>query len=594
MGSRRRSLIVLVLVLALMAGSAWVIADKPTQQGLDLQGGTELVYEARGTPAVPEPTGEDVDRAVELIRDRVDALGVSEPEIARIGQNQLSVGLPQVQNAQDAIDQVGDTSQLFFYDFEPNVISATPGGGEPRPFNRLIDAVREAQEQEPECFEKDGEPLCTSQEGFYYLFDESTLQPIGTDGEPVTDIPTRTSTPRGSARRACERDLFLSFPDEQQPPGTVVEKIPQGYVILREEETPDNPDTDVDESETTPRGWFLLRDRPELTGDQIRNPEQQTDPTTGELAVTFDFTDEGQDAFQEVTRRIAQRGAAKPEAIQATTPEQAAAISDSFAVVLDGEIVSRPIINFRENPDGISGSTGAQISGSFTLQEAQDLAEFLRIGALPVDLTLLSQSTVSATLGQEALDGAILAGLAGPRAGDPLPARLLPVPGLRRGARAVRLRALLPGADQADPDHADAAGDRGTDPHDRRRGRLEHRDLRADQGGDPPRALDAVGDHAGLPQGHRDDHRRERDHPDHGVRPVRPRDAPASRGSRSPSASARSSRCSPPCCSRRRCWRCSGARTSCARRASSALASATPSGSSTSPGCRSTSSRPPA
>ena len=215
----------------------------------------------------------------------------------------------------------------------------------------------------------------------------------------------------GPAR--VKRDLFLSFPNEQQPPGTVVEQIPQGYVILREEETPDNPDTDVDESETTPRGWFLLRDRPELTGDEIRNPEQQTDPTTGELAVTFDFTDEGQDAFQEVTRRIAQRGAAKPEAIQATTPEQAAAISDSFAVVLDGEIVSRPIINFRENPDGISGSTGAQISGNFTLQEAQDLAEFLRIGALPVELTLISQSTVSATLGQEALDGAILAGLAG-------------------------------------------------------------------------------------------------------------------------------------------------------------------------------------
>ena len=413
MGSRRRSLIVLVLVLALMAGSAWVIADKPTRQGLDLQGGTELVYEARGTPAVPNPTGEDVDRAVELIRERVDSLGVSEPEIARIGELQISVGLPQVQNAQDAIDQVGDTSQLFFYDFEPNVISATPGGGEPRPFNRLIDAVREAQKQEPECAAPDGEPLCTSQDGYYYLFDESTLQPIGTDGQPVTDVTDPDVDASGVGPARVKRDLFLSFPNEQQPPGTVVEQIPQGYVILREEETPDNPDTDVDESAATPRGWFLLRDRPELTGDQIRNPEQQTDPTTGELAVTFDFTDEGQDAFQEVTRRIAQRGAAKPEAIQATTPEQAAAISDSFAVVLDGEIVSRPIINFRENPDGISGSTGAQISGSFTLQEAQDLAEFLRIGALPVELTLLSQSTVSATLGQEALDGAILAGLAG-------------------------------------------------------------------------------------------------------------------------------------------------------------------------------------
>src|SRR5919106_6875200 len=117
MGRRRRSLIVLGLVLVLMAASAWVITDKPTQQGLDLEGGTELVYEARGTPQVPQPTGEDVDRAIDIIRDRVDTLGVAEPEISRIGETQVSVGLPQVQNAQDAIDQVGDTSQLLFYDF---------------------------------------------------------------------------------------------------------------------------------------------------------------------------------------------------------------------------------------------------------------------------------------------------------------------------------------------------------------------------------------------------------------------------------------------------------------------------------------------
>jgi SecD/SecF fusion protein len=407
-GSRRRSLIVLVLVLVLMGLSAWVIQDKGTQQGLDLRGGTELVYQARGTPAVPNPTSDDVDRAIDLIRDRVDSLGVSEPEIARIGEDQISVGLPEVQNAEDAIEQVGETSQLLFYDFEPNVIPQDPNAAdaEERPFNRLIDAVRRAQELEPECFEKDGEPLCTSSDGYYYLFDENTLQPIAADGQPVTDGGS------GVGPTKVEKDLFLSF-DGEQPPGTIVEHIPEGYVILREEETPDDPDTEANETETAPRGWFLMRDRPELSGDDIRNPEQQFDPTTNQPNVTFDFTDEGQDAFKEVTQRIAQRGQEKPEALGVTNAADASAISDSFAVVLDGEIVSRPIINFIENPDGISGQTGAQISGNFTVQEAQDLAEFLRIGALPVDLALLSQSTVSATLGQEALDGAILAGLAG-------------------------------------------------------------------------------------------------------------------------------------------------------------------------------------
>ena len=408
MANRRRNVIVLGLVVVLMALSAWTIVEKPTRQGLDLQGGTELVYLARETPANPTIEPEDMDRAIDIIRDRVDTLGVAEPEIARVGETQLSIGLPEVQNAQQAIDQVGETSQLAFYDFEPNVIPPNPKvpNAKERPFNRLYDAVKAAQEQEPECFEKDGEPLCTH-EGQFYLFDENTLQPLG-GGEEAS---TTGITGSGAGPTEVREDLFLSFPDEQQPAGSIVEEIPQGTVILREEEPQDNPDTEFDESEAAPRGWFLLRDRPELTGDDIRNPEQQTDSITNQPNVTFDFTDEGREAFHEVTRRIAQRGAEK--AGFGVSAEQASEISDSFAVVLDGEIVSRPIINFVENPDGIDGRTGAQISGNFSIQEAQDLAEFLRIGALPIDLTLLSQSTVSATLGQEALDGAIIAGLAG-------------------------------------------------------------------------------------------------------------------------------------------------------------------------------------
>ena len=82
-------------------------------------------------------------------------------------------------------------------------------------------------------------------------------------------------------------------------------------------------------------------------------------------------------------------------------------------MVLDDDIVSRPIINFVENPTGIDGRTGAQISGIGDLNEAQDLANFLKIGALPIELKLISQSTISATLGQEALDQGLKAGIIG-------------------------------------------------------------------------------------------------------------------------------------------------------------------------------------
>ena len=400
MGSRRRNLIVLGLVLALVAASFWAATSKPTRQGIDLAGGTELVYEGRGTVANPEVTAEDIDRAVDIVRDRVDALGVSEPEISRIGESQLSVSLPEVQNAQDAIDQVGETSQLSFFDFEPNVISPNEDdpGAEERPFNRLYDAVLASQELDPECFEKNGEPLCTHEGDLYYLFDEDTLELLS---GPVSE----------------ERDLYLPF-DGEMPEGSIVETVPEGYVVFLEEQPADDPATDEDEAATGLRGYFLMRDRPELSGEDIRNPEQQSDQVSNTPNVTFDFTDEGRRAFSEVTERIAQRGQERANeqlGVQAAqlSAEDASNLSDSFAVVLDGEIVSRPIINFVENPSGIDGRTGAQISGNFTITEAQDLAEFLRIGALPIELTLINQSTVSATLGQEALDGALIAGLGG-------------------------------------------------------------------------------------------------------------------------------------------------------------------------------------
>ena len=76
-------------------------------------------------------------------------------------------------------------------------------------------------------------------------------------------------------------------------------------------------------------------------------------------------------------------------------------------------IVSLATIDFVSNPEGIDGRTGAQIENVGDFDDANDLAESLRIGALPIELKLISQSTVSATLGQQALDQGLVAGIAG-------------------------------------------------------------------------------------------------------------------------------------------------------------------------------------
>ena len=121
MTDRRRNLFVLLLIAGLLAGSIFVIATQQTRLGLDLKGGVSLIYQAKPTKQT-QVTGEAVDRTLDIMRKRVDQLGVAEPEIQRSGSDQIDVSLPDVQNADEAAEQVGTTAQLYFYDWEPNVL----------------------------------------------------------------------------------------------------------------------------------------------------------------------------------------------------------------------------------------------------------------------------------------------------------------------------------------------------------------------------------------------------------------------------------------------------------------------------------------
>src|SRR6476620_8085078 len=123
MTDRRRNFFILVLVGVLLAGSIVVALTKQTRQGLDLKGGIELVYQAKPTK-FSAVTGDAIQRTLDIMRDRVDQLGVAEPEIQRSGEDQLVVSLPDVKNQQRAIDQVGTTAQMFFYDWEANVLGS--------------------------------------------------------------------------------------------------------------------------------------------------------------------------------------------------------------------------------------------------------------------------------------------------------------------------------------------------------------------------------------------------------------------------------------------------------------------------------------
>ena len=121
MTDRRRNLFVLLLVAGLLLASVAVIVTKPTRLGLDLKGGVSLIYQAKPTKQ-SAVTGDAIDRSLDIMRKRVDQIGVAEPSLQRSGADQIDVSLPDVKNADEAAAQVGTVAQLWFYDWEGSVL----------------------------------------------------------------------------------------------------------------------------------------------------------------------------------------------------------------------------------------------------------------------------------------------------------------------------------------------------------------------------------------------------------------------------------------------------------------------------------------
>jgi SecD/SecF fusion protein len=173
-------------------------------------------------------------------------------------------------------------------------------------------------------------------------------------------------------------------------------------VVVEQERQPNQP--------PQIKRFTVIEDDSELSGEDIKNPEANTDPNTSAPVVQMEFSDEGREAFARVTKRIAERGF-NQSVLNPGAPREN--FLQSFAITLDDQIVSLATIDFQENPEGIDGRTGAEIQGVGSFDDANDLAESLRIGALPIELKLISETQISASLGQQALDQGLAAGAAG-------------------------------------------------------------------------------------------------------------------------------------------------------------------------------------
>jgi SecD/SecF fusion protein len=408
---RRSHLILLGLIIAALVGVALLgvpgspLHKKPTL-GLDLQGGTEVVLKAV-PPRGEQVTSEGMDTAQSVMRRRVDKLGVTEPEIRKQGNDQMVIELAGV-NPDRAQEVIGKTARLELFDLQGDLVPPTADvQGNPTPLKSLYNTLSPVQSQGKAADSQEFYLFSPVKKGSKTTTYKLVAGPMPTekellDSKYVRDNGTKGKLPKGDKMLFVPASLALvkCTPEATFCPNVGPTNETLYYLFkYHPKATADNPAV------------------PQMTGSDLNLKGTRQDFGTqgtenGQPIVLMDFTHAGAKKFQDVTRTLAERGRVKWT--QAGSPSgQQDNYAQQFAIVLDREIKSAPTVSFKDNPNGIPGTNGAEITGIGSVQEAKDLALVLQTGALPYNFRQLEKTEISATLGKDSLQQAKIAALGG-------------------------------------------------------------------------------------------------------------------------------------------------------------------------------------
>ena len=348
--NKRRHIISLVLLVVVVLGSftANLIAGNKPALGLDLQGGASVTLQPEG-----EFDEANLDVAVEIIRARVDSIGVAEPEIILQGGTVI-VNLPGVKDQQQALDIIGRTGELLLRPVLQtgmlNENSSTTIAG---------DTTQDTTQDTKQPAVTDTVPVAGG---------PGSSRHINTSAVTTTTVPVLDSATVAPTDAAAAPKIELGE-DPNDPTQTVLLLDKQGIAYV-----------------VGPAG---------ASGKVFKN-DARADVQTGEWTVVVSLRDgaEGDVQWNKLAADCFNRTEVCP--------------TGQLAMVLDGTVISAPTVN---EPEFTGGSV--QISGSFTAEEAQDLAKILEFGAVPVRFVVSQAQTVSATLGTDSLRAAIISGLVG-------------------------------------------------------------------------------------------------------------------------------------------------------------------------------------
>ncbi|GAA1895316.1 protein translocase subunit SecD [Asanoa iriomotensis] len=421
-------LFVVLYALVFFAGASGSVQDRlHPKLGLDLVGGTRMTLQATTNDGQP-PSAESLDRARDIIEQRVNARGVSEAEVVTEGNRNIVVSLPGKNADLSGIDQ---TAELRFR----KVLNITNGTGPaPAPTATATPAPSGSATPNPGATPSapaSGAPSATATPG--------TGGSGGGAEETPTPTPSASATadpaPSGSAaplppdveaaRKAVEAKVGpaawaaasgLQAPDPGTDPAVTESLKPFGQLseaevaVLTPQMQFNVPTITCDQLDKRPSGSIsatdqqavacqaggkYLLDVSKVSGTDVGGASAQIDQQ-GQWVVSLDFKGDGQEKWTALTREAYQNSG---QTCDASTLQNGNCL---VAVVLDNGIISAPEIQGVLTGD-------SQISGSFTAQTADDLAGQLRYGALPLTFTPADQENLSPTLGAEYLRAGLIA-----------------------------------------------------------------------------------------------------------------------------------------------------------------------------------------
>ncbi|GGX34810.1 protein translocase subunit SecD [Streptomyces malachitofuscus] len=387
-----RSLALILIAIVALTGGMFASGHTTPRLGIDLAGGTSITL-----AAVPEAGQEsainetNMKTAVSIMERRVNGLGVSEAEVQTQGTRNIIVNIPKGTNSKQAREQVGTTAKLYF---RPVVATELAGGGAaPTPSATGDGSEKDSGKDKATDKATDGSsPSATG----------SPSASATTQGRAVSDALKADETPAASPSGKADEKADPSPSATGGASGDADSKLQAQYAALdctKESVRAKAGDGAKADESTVACGqnsqgqWqkYILGPAA-VDGTDVDEADAVLNTQTGAgWVVTMKFTDGGAKKFADITGELATK----------QSPQ------NQFAIVLDNEVVSDPYVS-----QALTGGN-AEISGNFNQQSAQELANMLSYGALPLTFREDSVTTVTAALGGEQLKAGLIAGAIG-------------------------------------------------------------------------------------------------------------------------------------------------------------------------------------